>query len=121
MEQLQLRLQYRFVDPARLQDALTHRSFSAQHNERLEFLGDSVLNLAVAHLLFERLAALPEGDLSRIRANLVRQDTLHQLAVMLELAAFDLGRCAGGHHWCCVSGRWPCGRQRLDPALVLHR
>lgn len=87
LEQLQLRLQYRFIELARLQDALTHRSFSAQHNERLEFLGDSVLNLAVAHLLFERLSELPEGDLSRIRANLVRQDTLHQLAVMLELPA----------------------------------
>lgn len=65
--------------------ALTHRSFSSDHNERLEFLGDSVLNLAVADLLFERLAKLPEGDLSRVRANLVKQDTLHHLAVELNL------------------------------------
>ena len=82
---LQARLQHRFSDPQLLVRALTHRSFSADHNERLEFLGDSVLNLAVAALLYERLEALPEGDLSRVRANLVRQETLHQLAVGLGL------------------------------------
>jgi ribonuclease-3 len=82
---LQARLQHRFSDPQLLVRALTHRSFSADHNERLEFLGDSVLNLAVAALLYERLDALPEGDLSRVRANLVRQETLHQLAVGLGL------------------------------------
>ena len=68
-----------------LAQALTHRSFSADHNERLEFLGDSVLNLAVSRLLFKALADLPEGDLSRVRANLVKQDTLHQLALQLGL------------------------------------
>jgi ribonuclease III len=78
---LQARLQHRFSDPQLLARALTHRSFSADHNERLEFLGDSVLNLAVAALLYDRLRALPEGDLSRVRANLVKQETLHQLAV----------------------------------------
>jgi ribonuclease-3 len=83
---LQERLQYRFTDPQLLARALTHRSFSADHNERLEFLGDSVLNLAVAALLYERLDALPEGDLSRVRANLVKQDTLHQLATGLRLS-----------------------------------
>ncbi|MCM2252761.1 MAG: ribonuclease III [Ramlibacter sp.] len=82
---LQARLQHQFTDGQLLDRALTHRSFSADHNERLEFLGDSVLNLAVAALLYERLAALPEGDLSRVRANLVRQETLHQLAVGLGL------------------------------------
>ena len=82
---LQARLQHRFGQPALLQQALTHRSFSAEHNERLEFLGDSVLNLAVAAMLYEKLRALPEGDLSRVRANLVKQDTLHQLAVGLGL------------------------------------
>lgn len=86
LESLQQRLGYRFAKPALLQLALTHRSFSADHNERLEFLGDSVLNLAVAHLLYERLSQLPEGDLSRIRANLVKQDTLHQLALDLGLS-----------------------------------
>ena len=82
---LQARLQHRFTDPQLLARALTHRSFSADHNERLEFLGDSVLNLAVAALLYDRLKALPEGDLSRGRANLVKQETLHQLAVGLGL------------------------------------
>jgi ribonuclease-3 len=82
---LQHRLQHEFSNAALLSRAVTHRSFSVDHNERLEFLGDSVLNLAVADLLFERLSALPEGDLSRVRANLVKQDTLHQLAVELGL------------------------------------
>ena len=83
---LQERLQHEFSDPQLLVQALTHRSFSADHNERLEFLGDSVLNLAVAHLLYEGLSTLPEGDLSRVRANLVKQDTLHGLALSLGLA-----------------------------------
>ena len=82
---LQQRLQHEFADAGLLTRALTHRSFSADHNERLEFLGDSVLNLAVADLLYGRLADLPEGDLSRVRANLVKQDTLHRLAVVLGL------------------------------------
>jgi len=82
---LQQRLQHQFTNAPLLNQAVTHRSFSADHNERLEFLGDSVLNLAVADLLYQRLGALPEGDLSRVRANLVKQDTLHQLAVTLGL------------------------------------
>ncbi|MGB3068718.1 MAG: ribonuclease III [Ottowia sp.] len=85
LDTLQERLQHRFAAPALLARALTHRSFSADHNERLEFLGDSVLNLCVAHLLYEALADLPEGDLSRVRANLVKQDTLHRLALDLGL------------------------------------
>ena len=64
---------------------MTHRSFSADHYERLEFLGDSVLGLAISDLLYARLGSLPEGDLSRVRANLVRQETLHQLALKLGL------------------------------------
>ncbi len=83
---LQQRLQHDFKNLDLLKQAVTHRSFSADHNERLEFLGDSVLNLAVADLLYQRLASLPEGDLSRVRANLVKQDTLHQLSVDLGLA-----------------------------------
>jgi ribonuclease-3 len=78
-------LQHEFSNANLLTQAVTHRSFSLDHNERLEFLGDSVLNLAVADLLYERLSALPEGDLSRVRANLVKQDTLHHLAVELDL------------------------------------
>ncbi len=89
---LQQRLQHTFRDPALLVQALTHRSFSSEHNERLEFLGDSVLNLAVAGLLYERLADQAEGDLSRVRANLVKQETLHQLALGLGLSeAIRLG------------------------------
>ena len=83
---LQIRLQHEFANPKLLTLALTHRSFSADHNERIEFLGDSVLNLAVAALVYEQLSALPEGDLSRVRANLVKQDTLHQLATVLGLS-----------------------------------
>jgi ribonuclease-3 len=86
LQDLQERLQHRFTDVALLQRAITHRSFSADHNERLEFLGDSVLNLSVAHLLYEQLHQLPEGDLSRIRANLVKQETLHQVALELGLS-----------------------------------
>ena len=82
---LQQRLQHSFAQPRLLQQALTHRSFSADHNERLEFLGDSVLNLAVSEMLYAALRDLPEGDLSRIRANLVKQDTLHQISVELGL------------------------------------
>lgn len=82
---LQKRLEHVFSNPQLLVQALTHRSFSSDHNERIEFLGDSVLNLAVAGLLYERLSDLPEGDLSRARANLVKQETLHQVAMMLGL------------------------------------
>jgi ribonuclease-3 len=82
---LQARLQHRFADPQLLARALTHRSFSADHNERLEFLGDAVLGLAVSGLLYERLQGLPEGGLSRIRANLVRQDSLHRIAAGIGL------------------------------------
>ena len=98
---LQSRLQHRFSDPSLLQRAVTHRSFSAEHNERLEFLGDSVLNLAVSTLLYRRLQAQSEGDLSRVRANLVKEDTLHQLAKGLRLdQVLHLGEGearSGGH------------------------
>lgn len=85
MQELQQRLQHHFADVQLLQRALTHRSFSSDHNERLEFLGDSVLNLAISTLLYEQLPDLPEGHLSRVRANLVRQETLHPLAVAMGL------------------------------------
>ncbi|HEY9095836.1 MAG TPA: ribonuclease III [Hydrogenophaga sp.] len=83
---LQKRLAHEFANPRLLERAVTHRSFSSDHNERLEFLGDSVLNLAVSSLLFEKLNQLPEGDLSRVRANLVKQDTLFQIAQGLGVA-----------------------------------
>lgn len=95
------RLGHRFSSKMLLQTALTHRSFGSPHNERLEFLGDGVLNCVVATLLFRRFADLPEGDLSRLRANLVRQDALHQLALSLDIGkVLRLGEGelkSGGH------------------------
>jgi len=84
---LEQRLEHTFKQPALIVQALTHRSYGSNHNERLEFLGDSVLNLAVSQLLFKELSNLPEGDLSRVRANLVKQETLHQLALKLGLGS----------------------------------
>ncbi|MFP5467158.1 MAG: ribonuclease III [Gammaproteobacteria bacterium] len=84
---LEQQLGHQFRQHRLLERAVTHRSFSADHNERLEFLGDSVLSLAISGLLFERLQDLPEGDLSRVRANLVKQDTLFGIASQLDLSA----------------------------------
>ncbi|MBI5005538.1 MAG: ribonuclease III [Nitrosomonadales bacterium] len=78
-------LGYQFLQPQLLQRALTHRSYSAAHNERLEFLGDSVLNCTIAKYLYETFPDLPEGDLSRLRSNLVNQQTLATLAQQLNL------------------------------------
>src|SRR5580698_6546336 len=85
---LQNRLGHLFKDATLLQQALTHRSHSSLHNERLEFLGDSILNCVVASLLFERYATIDEGDLSRLRANLVKQQSLYEIAQRLELAQY---------------------------------
>jgi ribonuclease-3 len=85
---LQNRLGHTFKDAALLQQALTHRSHSSLHNERLEFLGDSILNCVVASLLFERYSKIDEGDLSRLRANLVKQQSLYEIAQRLELSQF---------------------------------
>ena len=82
---LQQRLGHPFKQIELLTRALTHRSFGADHNERLEFLGDAVLSLAVSSLLFEGFAGSDEGDLTRIRAHLVREDSLHKLALGLGL------------------------------------
>lgn len=76
---------YAFSSRERLQQALTHRSFGTPHNERLEFLGDSVLNCVIAQALYERFGSVAEGDLSRLRANLVRQETLFEIAQSLRL------------------------------------
>jgi ribonuclease-3 len=85
---LQNRLGHTFKDVALLQQALTHRSHSGLHNERLEFLGDSILNCVVASLLFDRYSKIDEGDLSRLRANLVKQQSLYEIAQRLELSQF---------------------------------
>jgi ribonuclease-3 len=95
------RLGHPFKDPLLLQTALTHRSFGTPHNERLEFLGDSILNCSIALALYERFPNQDEGDLSRLRANLVRQDALHQLALQLKIGdVLRLGEGemkSGGH------------------------
>ena len=88
VERLQDALGHRFSRLALLSQALTHRSHSVCHNERLEFLGDSVLNCVMAALLFERFPDLREGELSRQRANLVRQDALAEIAQMLGLGEY---------------------------------
>ena len=77
-----------FADRELLQTALTHRSFGNPNNERLEFIGDGVLNCVIAVALFRRHPDLAEGELSRLRASLVRQDALHRLAVTLNLGNF---------------------------------
>jgi ribonuclease-3 len=77
-----------FSDASLLRTALTHCSHSSPHNERLEFLGDAILNAVIAHQLFHRFPEVPEGDLSRLRANLVRQDSLHQLSLALSLGKY---------------------------------
>jgi len=82
---LEARLGHAFARRELLRRALTHRSFGADHNERLEFLGDAVLNLAVSRRLFDRLPGCDEGELTRIRAHLVREGSLHQLALGLGL------------------------------------
>ena len=85
---LERRVGHRFQDPALLAQALTHRSFGSPHYERLEFLGDSVLGCVVTELLFQRHPELPEGKLSRIRAGLIREESLARIARELGIAAF---------------------------------
>ncbi|MBI3368054.1 MAG: ribonuclease III [Burkholderiales bacterium] len=99
LDSLQARVGRRFNDARLLQRALTHRSFGADHNERLEFLGDAVLNVAVSSLLFERFAGSDEGDLTRVRAHLVREDSLHRVALRLglpEVLRLSEGEARGG-------------------------
>jgi ribonuclease III len=81
-------LGYQFGQPALLQRALTHRSYAAEHYEKLEFLGDSVLGCVIASYLIAAYPDLAEGELSRLRSNLVKEETLVILAQQL-----DLGRC----------------------------
>jgi ribonuclease III len=80
MTELEALLDYRFKDSDLLTQALTHRSYAARHNERLEFLGDGVLNCVVGLMLYLRFPELPEGRLSRLRANLVNQQPLYEIA-----------------------------------------
>lgn len=85
---LVVKLGYRFRDPNLLRLALTHRSFSADNNERLEFLGDSLLNLIIGEALFAKFPSAREGQLSGLRSALVRADTLVSIARAFELNHF---------------------------------
>ncbi len=87
LDDLQQQLGHRFTDDALLRQALTHRSYGQPNNERLEFLGDSVLNCVVAAMLYRHFARIDEGDLSRLRANLVKQQSLVEIAQRLGLSA----------------------------------
>lgn len=92
LERLQRKLGHDFSDPALLEEALTHRSFGLPNNERLEFLGDSVLNCVISIALCARFGEMREGELSRLRASLVRQEGLHRVALELDLGeALRLG------------------------------
>ncbi len=96
---LQNRLGHRFADVDLLARALTHRSAGSDHIERLEFLGDAVLSLAISSLLFERFSGSDEGDLTRVRAHLVREDTLHKVALaygLPEVLRLSDGEARGG-------------------------
>jgi len=99
LQALQQRIGHRFAQPQLLQRALTHRSWGAEHNERLEFLGDAVLSLAISSLLYERFSGSDEGDLTRVRAHLVREDSLHRAALALglpEVLRLSEGELRGG-------------------------
>ncbi len=88
MEELYKNIAYRFTDPALLVKALRHRSVGKDNNERLEFLGDAVLGLIIAEYLCRQFPDADEGDLSRIRANLVQQSTLAAIARELNLGSY---------------------------------
>ena len=91
-QDLTKRLTYKFVETNLLTQALTHRSYSAQNNERLEYLGDGALNFIIANQLYQRFPTLDEGDLSRLRAQLVKEATISEIALSLDLgAALKLG------------------------------
>jgi ribonuclease III len=107
-EAVERRLGHAFRNTALLRQALTHRSHGTPHNERLEFLGDGLLNFVVARLLYDRFAKLPEGDLSRLRAHLVNQQTLSELASSLSL----------GDHLCLGEGELKSGGFRRPSILA---
>ena len=88
LEALEERIGYVFQDKKLLRRAVTHRSFAQEHNERLEFLGDSVLNCVIGYALFLRDKHFNEGELSRVRANLVCEKTLHEIALKIDVSSF---------------------------------
>ena len=86
MEKLQKNINYHFSDAALLKQALTHRSVNKNNNERLEFLGDSILGCVISHELYHRFPLVDEGQLSRLRSSLVRGQTLAKLAKSINLS-----------------------------------
>ena len=100
-QKLQQKINYLFNNPNFIQQALTHRSYSSQNYERLEFIGDSILNYVVAKMLYEAFPKLPEGRLSPLRAQLVKEATLADIARQLHIGdALFLGvgeLKSGGH------------------------
>ncbi|MDO4431539.1 MAG: ribonuclease III [Lonepinella koalarum] len=90
LDRLQKKIGYQFADLSLLKQALTHRSAAKIHNERLEFLGDSILNLTIAEALYHQFPKCNEGELSRMRATLVREPTLAELARCFELGEYIL-------------------------------
>ena len=108
LERFQRRLGYSFRDPALLAQALTHRSATAEHNERLEFLGDGLINFVVAEALYRARPQAEEGDLSRLRASLVCEESLARAAGALEI----------GDVLTFGSGTLKSGGFRRDPILA---
>jgi ribonuclease III len=101
IHQIQTSIEYQFADPALLEQALTHRSYLNEYggvggvadNERLEFLGDAVLDFLVGDMLFRRYPQMPEGDMTRLRAALVRTESLAELGADIQLGqALRMGR-----------------------------
>jgi ribonuclease III len=88
LSRLQAKLGYTFTEQSLLRQALTHRSYAATHYERLEFLGDGVLNFVIAHCLYQRFSDIKEGELSRVRAHLVKQDALESIARRLKISDY---------------------------------
>ena len=88
IEQIEKILNYHFNDNSLLELVLTHRSFQGKNNERLEFLGDSILNFIIAEFLFQKFTLLPEGDLSRLRSQLVKSATLSEIGILLKLGDY---------------------------------
>ena len=88
LKKLESRVAYTFKNASLLDQSVTHRSFGDRNNERLEFLGDSILNFVVAAALFNQFPDAREGDLSRLRARMVKQQTLAEISRELDLGGF---------------------------------
>ena len=108
LQNLELKLGYSFQNIKLLQQALTHRSFCAEHNERLEYLGDSILGMIIAKDLYDRFPRCPEGDLTRMRSTLVRETMLAEIA-----REFGIGNCLRLGH-----GELKTGGARRDSLIA---